>query len=290
MRNIPELSGIVVGVDEKKRIIKFQYKDESGKSKVEEFKVPSDDLWEMLYYLSKQMTIEYKNDEPYPIIRRMKANMPMVIYGFNGDLKDKLSKKGEFMRFTIRNLSVLAYTFQFMTFSEADLILYGIVIGILLILVIYYIIIVPLLVLLLSILTLGEAWTMMRRTIFLMPADTGDEALCKKIQEVIRIVLSNKSGIDGIPGKCISEEIASYVKKFLSIHKTFWKGISLQALAIIIFGILLGLTKFTSWIPHDVYFYSEIVLGVFFAIGFFLSILGGLQRKFIEISPKLRFM
>jgi len=236
------------------------------------------------------MTIEYEEAEPYPIVKRMKANIPAIIYGVTGDLKEKLKDKGGFMRFTYKRLSVLAYAFQFVTFSDLDLIIYGIVIGILLLLVIYYIIIIPLLVLILSIFTLGEAWTMMRRSVFLMPADTADETLCRKVQKVIEIILRSKSGIEGIPEKCIPDEIRSHVKNFLNVHKMFWRGIGLQALAIILFGILLGLTKFTNWVPHDIYFYSEIALGVFFIIGFFLSIFGGLRRKFMEVPSKVRFM
>jgi len=256
-----------------------------------DFKVLDDELWDTVKYLSREMTIDYEDSEPIPIAKRIKADIPLTIYGVNKKLRRELSESGKFFRYTYKQFSFLEVLGHMPpSGSELDIIVVGIILAIVLFLAIYYIILIPLLIIVLSVFTFGEAWTMMRRTIFLMPVDTSDETLCNKIVNVVRTVLLEKSAIEGIPEKCIPQDIKAYMKTLLSIHKSFWKGMALQATAIILFGILIGIQKYTGWLSSTIYFYSEISLGVLFLIGFFISVISGLRRKLTEVPSRLRFI
>jgi len=287
---MPRIEGNIVSRNEKKKIVTISFINKEGKLKKKDFTVASEELWELMKGCSNAVTIEYKEAEPYPVINRVISKLNFVIYGFNSKIGEMLKDKGSFSAYTKDALALSAIPAMFLSGSELDIFILAILIALLVIFSIYYFLLIPILILILSIFTMGEAIRMLRRKIFTIDIDSSDQELCKKIREIVKVILLNKGALTTKPERCLTQEYRKYIEYFKGIYEKFWTGMALQGLGIIMLGILYGVTKFFKLIPGDIFFYLEIVFAIIFAVGFLLSVWAGLSRKFSEVPLKLKYM
>jgi len=290
---LPKVEGNLVSINESERTFTLQYTAEEDDKKVLKklvLKVMDDYLWDIVKVINRlNVKVEYKEGEPYSVARKISGEAMFILYGCSKDIKNKLKDYGSFTRYTylaFGPIAAIGETGFAGGFGDADLILFAIILTPILLLGIYYLILVPLLIFILSLFTLGESLRMLKRCIFNMKISSDDPELNSRFKQILSLVLRNKSVIDGVPKRLIAQEIAPYHNKLIGVHKLFWRGMVLQAIAIIILGIFLGLQKFAYLsIPVNT-LTIELALGGLFLIGFLLSIYSCWHRKFFE-PPKL---
>ncbi len=284
------LKGSIIRRNSKEKLITITYINPEGKQKNLKLKIQSPELWEIAKNCNRDIEIEYEEAAPYPVVKRIIGKMSFVIYGFNSRIKEALKDMGVFSPYTREVLLESIVPAASLTGSELDIIILAIILALLVMFSIYYFLIIPILILILSIFTLGEAIRMVKRKRFTIDIDSSDDQLCRKIREIVRIVLLNKGVVDKVIKTCMTPEYEKYLNEFKSIHIRFWRGMSLQGLAIILLGILYGLTKIYKLIPGDIFYFTEIIFAIIFAIGFLLSMWSGLSRRFTETPLKIKYL
>lgn len=283
----------LVKFDKSNKILKIEISTNDEKE-VKELYVEDAKLMDIIGEFVSIESVEYEEGDPHPILKSVKGKISFIIYGAHKGLREKLRKYGELKSYLPQTLQGYSPS-DFPAIGSVDDPLGFIIVVILVILfplilaALYYLLIVPLLIMVLTVFTLGEAFYMMWRKVLVIDFDTGSEESIRNLEEIALNVGLSKGAIEKLPRQYLPKNLTEYLEKLLRIHKLFWRGIVIQTIAIIIFAVILAVNRYLSPVPKEIYFQIEIVLAIFFLVGFSISMLAGYLRRFTEVPHSIKF-
>ncbi|MGQ4894914.1 MAG: hypothetical protein ACP6IQ_09875 [Candidatus Njordarchaeia archaeon] len=287
-----KLKGNIIKFDPKFKKISFMPKTSDSEAKKEplELKVTDPQLWAFIKGLSGDVEIEFQDDKE-KVLTNIRGRIYTVIHGVSKKFQKTLEESGEMASFVAERVPLVGILGSFIgSGSELDLLIIALMLFLGILLLVYYLILIPILIAILSIFTLGESWFMMKRKIYYLEVEYRDPTLKERIKGILKIILGNKSAIEGIPEFLIPENYKSFHNELLRIYNNFWKGIIIQGLTLIV----AGLTFAVPWLLHMELpinsLYLEVIFGSIFAVGFIMSVYYIWRRKLIEVPGSILYL
>ena len=285
---MPIVSGKVGRKFEQNRTVEIYFNgDTSVKRK---FKVADELVWEILNKATGKVTIEYKKSSPFPTITNVITEMRMEIYGTGEGLRGIIKRFRKEKSKSLIDLGDVSNAGDALNFRYPRGIMLLLFLIIIIVLVaFYYIIFIPIIVAILSVFTLGESIKMIRTDVFSMKIDTINMDVCNRIREIIERTLRKKAAIKGLLEVCLERDVIDYNRRLLKAFRMFWSGIKIQYIGLLFFVTFYLVNKYLYPLGQPLFLYTEIVLGIFFFIGFFLSLAGSWKRRLSKYPNTEKF-